>query len=262
MNKHIFFAVAILLMFVGPAECALRRESIEKLVARIQRADYEGNRAELRSLYDKLEPIDGDAKLASRVRYWRGFALWRRAFNGFNQNADPKDLGRDMELALAEFDEALRLDPSFVDAKVGQISCGQTLAFLHRDDPETLSAIVAKFVAIYKEAVAAHPDHPRLLWVVGAQQNYEAMRRGESREEAQATYERGLALARKQKITDPLEPSWGEPEHLMSLAWIKLNQKPADADAAERYARQALAIVPYWSFVRDVLMKQIAAAKH
>ena len=262
MKKHLFVALATLLTFVGPVECAIRRGSIEKLVMRIQRADYEGDRAELQRLYEKLRPVEGDVRLASRVRYWRGFALWRRAFNGFNVNADPKDLERDMTVALAEFDEAVRLDPSFVDAKVGQISCGQTLAFLNRDNPEKLNEIVAKFVPIYREALAAHPDHPRLLWVVAAQQNYEAFRRGEtSRDVPMATFEKGLALTRQEKVTDPLEPSWGEPEHLMSMAWMKLNQKPADLAAAESYAKHALAIVPHWHYVREILVKQIAHAK-
>lgn len=262
MNKHLFFAIAVLLTFVGPAECALRRESIETLVARIQRADYEGDRAELQRLYERLAPVRGDAWLASRVRYWRGFAMWRRAFNGFNDATAPEELKRDMELALAELNEAALLDPTFIDAKVGQISCGQTLAFLHRDEPEKVKAVVSQFVPIYKATLAAAPEHPRLLWIVGAQQNYNGPERGGGADVAIATYQKGLALARKQHVTDPLEPSWGEPELLMSLAWMSLNAKPSpDVAAAETYAKQALAIVPYWHYVRDVLMRQIEAKK-
>ncbi len=33
---------------------------------------------------------------------------------------------------------------------------------------------------------------------------------------------------------DPLEPSWGEPELLMSLAWSHLNGNTPDLDAAEQ----------------------------
>jgi tetratricopeptide (TPR) repeat protein len=261
MRKHLFLAIAILLTFVGPVECAIRRTSIEKLVARIQRADYEGDRAELQRLYAKLEPVEGDPRLASRVHYWRGFALWRRVFNGFNDNVDAAEQKRDMELALAEFNAAIRLDPSFADAKAGQISCGQTLAFLNREDPEKLKEIVETFVPIYKEAFAAHPDHPRMLWVVGAQQNYDAMQRGGDRAVAEATFRKGAELARKTRVTDPLEPSWGEPENLMSLAYMNLYAKTPDVAAAETYAKQALALVPHWRYVRDVLMKQIEAAK-
>jgi hypothetical protein len=35
----------------------------------------------------------------------------------------------------------------------------------------------------------------------------------------------------------------------------------ADVNAAERYARNALEIVPYWHYVRDILLPQILAAK-
>ena len=47
----------------------------------------------------------------------------------------------------------------------------------------------------------------------------------------------------------------------MSLAYSYLNTKPADLNAAERYARGALEIVPYWHYVRDILLPQILAAK-
>jgi hypothetical protein len=32
-------------------------------------------------------------------------------------------------------------------------------------------------------------------------------------------------------------------------------------NAAERYARDALSVVPYWHYVRDILLPQIVAAK-
>ena len=76
------------------------------------------------------------------------------------------------------------------------------------------------------------------------------------------TYRRGLANARKQKrATSPLEPSWGEPELLMSLAWTSLNQVTPDVAAAEKYAQEALALVPHWHYVKNILMPQIQKAK-
>jgi hypothetical protein len=59
----------------------------------------------------------------------------------------------------------------------------------------------------------------------------------------------------------PLEPSWGKPELMMGLAYCHLNTSHADLGAAERYARSALEIVPYWHYVRDILLPQILAAK-
>jgi hypothetical protein len=48
---------------------------------------------------------------------------------------------------------------------------------------------------------------------------------------------------------------------MMSLAYSYLNAKPSDVNAAERYARDALEIVPYWHYVRDILLPQILTAK-
>ena len=51
--------------------------------------------------------------------YWRGFALWRRSADGFNDAVDPKDVAEDSELALNEFDDAIAKDPAFVNAEAG-----------------------------------------------------------------------------------------------------------------------------------------------
>ncbi len=45
----------------------------------------------------------------------------------------------------------------------------------------------------------------------------------------------------------------------MSLAWSNLNQTTPDLNAAEQYAQAALKLVPYWHYVRDILMPQIQA---
>ena len=60
-------------------------------------------------------------------------------------------------------------------------------------------------------------------------------------------------------MTDPLTPSWGEPENLMSLAWCSLNKKAPDPQQAEAYARQALALVPDWHYVRDISCRRSRA---
>ncbi len=51
----------------------------------------------------------------------------------------------------------------------------------------------------------------------------------------------GHAASSKGTGTDPLEPSWGEPELLMSLAWSSLNRAAPDVNAADQYAHAALA---------------------
>ncbi|HEY2289236.1 MAG TPA: hypothetical protein VGM86_00920 [Thermoanaerobaculia bacterium] len=56
-------------------------------------------------------------------------------------------------------------------------------------------------------------------------------------------------------------PDWGKPEALMSLAYSHLSQKPPDLDAAGEEAHAALRLQPEWSYVRDVLLPQIEAAR-
>ena len=47
----------------------------------------------------------------------------------------------------------------------------------------------------------------------------------------------------------------------MNLAWANLNRATPDLDAAEANARAALALVPNWHYVRDMLLPQILEAR-
>ena len=239
------------------------RETVLKLVAQIQKADYEGNRVALQNLYADLEPFNADEKLASRVRYWRGFALWRRAINGFNDSADPKDLEQDLTQAIAEFKESFTKDPTFVDARVGTISCLGNLMYLARGHADRVQELLAQSIPLVKELRASHPENPRFAWVLGPILWNTPAERGGGQDKAIDGYQKGLESSRKLKDTpsDPLEPSWGEPELLMNLAWSNLNRTTPDLNAADQYARSALALVPYWHYVRDILIPQIQDAK-
>jgi tetratricopeptide (TPR) repeat protein len=237
-------------------------ETIVAIVAKIQRADYEGNRTALKQLYGELAPYADDKAVASRVTYWRGFALWRRTMNGFNDAVDKQELAEDLRQAQAEFTKSADLDPNFVDAKVGQISCLSNLMFLNQKDPAKISELLAQLGPIAKEAKAADPDNPRLLWVLGPNYWYTPPERGGGQVKAIATYEKGLEVVRDQKSppANPLDPTWGEPELLMNLAWSNLNKTAPDPAAAQQYADAALKLVPYWHYVRDILLPQIQAA--
>jgi hypothetical protein len=244
------------------------REPVIKIVSQIQRADYEGDRPALNDLYEQLTPFVDEPEVSSRVRYWRGFAKWRRGINGFNETPTPKDLAEDLTEGESEFDAAIQRDPAFVDAKVGAVSCMGLRLFLEKvfskeKDPARLKEILAPVSQMMKEAKAEAPGNPRLLWVVGPNEWNIPPERGGGQDKAIATYQQGLETIRKQKgaTTDPLEPSWGEPELLMSLAWSNLNRTTPDLNAAEQYAKAALEIVPYWHYARDILLRQIQDAK-
>ncbi len=261
-------AAAAQVIFLWRGTPAVAETPAQALVAAIQRADYEGDRVALQRLVQDAGVMLAVQPTASRLHYWRGFAAWRRALNGFNASADRREQESDLRLAVDEFDAAVAQDPAFVDAKIAKVSCLQNLTFLHQAEPATAQALIDQFVPLFKEAQTEAPNNPRLLWVQGASEWYtppgsSAAAVTARHTAALASYERGLRMARNEKSTRPddLNPHWGEPELLMNLAWSHLNDTVPDVRAAEDFARQALALVPNWHYVRDILMKQIQTAK-
>jgi hypothetical protein len=263
MNAKLLTApIFVSLSFAAATSANDAREQAARIVAQIQRADYEGDRAAMQRGYEELKPFVENQELASRIRYWRGFAQWRRAINGFNDATDPKELEQNLNTALDEFKIAMEKDPTFIDAKVGTISCLGYLAFVNRKDQTRAKELVGQILPLVKEADEMAPNNPRLIWVHGPILWNSPPERGGGQEKAIQNYQRGLEACSKIKVSDdPLEPSWGKPELMMSLAYCYLNMNSADVNAAERYARNALEIVPYWHYVRDILLPQIVAAK-
>jgi tetratricopeptide (TPR) repeat protein len=238
------------------------RDQVIQIVSEIQRADYEGNQAAMKKLYDELTPFTGDAQLASRVRYWRGFDMWRRAINGFNDKVDPNELEQDLKTALQEFKEALSKDPTFADAKIGMISCLGYTAFMNMKDQTRAKELVGQMMPLVTELKQSAPDNPRFLWILGPILWNTPPERGGGQDKAIENYQKALEIFSKTKPSDdPLEPLWGKPELMMSLAYSYLNKKVPDVDAAEHNARTALEIVPYWHYVRDILLPQVLKAK-
>jgi hypothetical protein len=237
---------------------------VTKIVTKIQRADYEGDRAALKRLHAELTPFVADRELASRILYWRGFARWRRALNGFNDAADRNDIDEDLTQCVSDFREAWAREAALVDAKIGAASCLVNHSFLNLKTNRTRAGkLFAQSTSLFNEALATAPENPRLSWVQGANQWYTPPERGGGQDVALATYQRGLDLARRQRrpLADPLDPMWGEAELLMNLAFANLNRATPDLAAAERYAESALALVPYWHYVQNIVLPQIRKAK-
>jgi hypothetical protein len=142
---------------------------------------------------------------------------------------------------------------------------GFLLYSISQQDPKStrLQELIAQARQRRKDAETAAPGNPRLLWVLGPAVWNTPPERGGGQAQAIEQYEKGLEAIREHKgvASDPLEPSWGEPELFMSLAWSNLNRTTPDLNAAEQYAHSALELVPYWHYVRDILMPQIQEAK-
>jgi hypothetical protein len=250
-----------LLASPNAASSGAPRERVAEIVSRIRQADYAGDREALQRLHEELEPLIGQ-RYASRVQYWRGFALWRRAIYGLNENVNRAELENDLRRAADEFELSVRADPAFLDAQIGEVGCLGLLLFIHAKAPLLFQADAAKAKPLIEVLRALPLENPRLCWTLGPMfWNSSADKGGQAK--AVEMYATGLKVARNQKATsiDPLEPSWGEPELLMSLAWSKLNQSAPDVDQAERYAREALQLVPAWHYVRDILLPQIESAR-
>jgi hypothetical protein len=238
------------------------RDQVAAIVSQIQHADYASDQAAMQRGYEQLKPFLENNEFGSRVRYWRGFAQWRRAINGFNDAVDPTELEQNLRTALDEFKIAMEKDPAFVDAKVGTISCLGYLAFMNWKDQARAKELVGQIMPLLKEATEMAPDNPRLIWVHGPIFWNTPPERGGGQDKAIENYQRGLEVCSKIKASDDLlEPSWGKPELMMSLAYSYLNNSAPEVNAAERNARSALEIVPYWHYVRDILLPQILAAK-
>ena len=262
MNKLIATPALIFLAAIGSAAEENPRQQAIEIVTRIQRADYEGDRPTLKKCYDALAPLVDNQELGSRIRYWRGFARWRDGINAGNESVDPNEMEKLFLTGADEFKAALAIDPNFVDAKVGLISCLGHVVYFHRNEKERVQEMVKPIFALVSEAKAAAPDNPRLLWVMGPILFYTPPEKGGGLDKVIENNERGVTICSQLKPpADKLEPSWGKPELLMSLAYDYMTKNPPEFDKAEKNAKAALEIVPYWHYVRDILMAQITEAR-
>src|SRR5262249_55979531 len=160
------------------------------------------------------------------------FAQWRRAINGFNDKVDPKELEQNLKDAIVEFNAAREEDPQFVDARVGTISCLGYLGWVNRKDQPRTKELIGQMLALMKETDEMTPDNPRLVWVHGPVFWNTPPERGGGQDKTIENHKHGLEICSRMKPSDnPLEPSWGKPELMLSLAYCYLNKKDPDLNA-------------------------------
>jgi hypothetical protein len=260
--------VATLMLLAGsappPSATSLpgQQALLGERVAAILRADYAGERAELKRLVGALDEVKS-ADLAPYREYWAGYGLWRRAINGFNETPTPDDLQADVESAARAFHRALELKPGWIEPKIGLAGCGANLLFLAGGDSARQEALRAEYVPFFREIAEQGKDNPRALWIVGGGQLAAPPPRGGHPDQAAATYHSALEHARAEALANrdapAWIPAWGAPENLMSLAYVYTNTSMKNRDVGLAYAEGALAAVPHWHYVRDVLLPQVRA---
>jgi len=238
-------------LLIGPAA------SFPQVVREIQSADYRGARADLARLAGVLEQ-EQDPKLAAYRHYWRGFALWRRALNGFNETPTPPDLEADLLAAIASFRAAIAAQPDWIEPRIGIVGCAGPLLFLAKDDGTRRDALLQEYTPLAREMGEKGADNPRALWLAGQTQLGAPPPYGGDPAKAAATFHRGIeaALAEAQKVpaSEPVWiPRWGGAENLMNLAYLYTHSTTKNRDLALAYVEGALVAAPEWHYVRDIL---------
>ena len=235
---------------------------LTELVAAVRSADYRGDRDAL----DRLDAALGrlpDSPLDEYRSYWRGFARWRRAINGFNEKPMPDDLTSDAEAALGHFKAALAKKPGWIEARLALAGCWGNLVYLAGKDEAKKQAILAEAIPNGRTLRTDAPDNPRVLWIVGGFQLSAPPPTGGDPVKAAATLRHGVECAWREALAGPAPPAWvptwGGPENLMMLAYVYAKTALADKPAALASAHGALVSVPEWHYVRDVLLPQIKA---
>lgn len=235
-------------------------DALGQTAAAIRQADYRGDRDLLARLADSIDVERGAAELKAYRAYWRGFALWRRAQNGFAATPPPNDLLADLVAASRCFRIASSAAPEFEDASSALLGALYGELFLRgRGAPREL---IDEAVATITKLRAANSENPRTLWVLGTGEAYSPPPVGGDLTKAASTFRRGLAAAHRQDLEEhpaPWVPSWGSAELMMSLAYLHTREGAVDARLARAYATAALALEPEWRFVQTTLLSSIDA---
>jgi len=256
-------AWALTLSALAPAADAPRPEArLAELAAAVLDADYRGDRPRLAELDSELSRLDAGSLIDYRD-YWRGFARWRRAMNGFNETPRPDDLRADLEKALERFRSALALRPEWSEVRLAMVGAWGNQIYLAGDDAQKRKAILEEATPAYKWVMQYAGDNPRVLWIKGGLQMVVPATAGGDPAKAAATLRQGVAGAWREAgagVTPPSwVPTWGGPENLMNLAYMYSQGPKPDRALALAYAEGALTAVPQWHYVRDILLPRIEA---
>lgn len=264
MTRSALAAVAAILIAAcatDPPISGSTAHSLPELIQQVVKADYEADRRALDRLYREADGFLGNPAVESRVRYWKGFAKWRRAINGANEPITPDDLAADADIAAGEMRRAGDLDPAFLDARIGEMQCVGLVLYFERARPGNDQRI-SRLRTLMAELRTTAADNPRFVWAWGMAYFNFPPDKGGGAENVIRAYLKALEKMRggASGPTSPLDPTWGEAELNVNLAYSYLNQPSPDLVLAKKYVDEAVRLVPNWHYARNILRPQIDAA--
>jgi len=139
-------------------------------------------------------------------------------------------------------EKALALDPAFAEAEA---LYGYLIGMQVAAEPEQAMTLGLKSMQHIEKALAAEPDNPRIQFLKGFYQLYLPEMFGGGADNALPYFEKAIELFDKEKITDPMKPSWGKDVNLLNTALVYKNKKN-EAKAVELLKKALAANPDYW----------------
>jgi hypothetical protein len=253
-------AMAAVLVLAAANARAAGDETLAVTAGRILAADYGNDQAALGKFAAALAHGGSGDEVAYR-RYWRGFALWRKALNAMNETPPPASAADDARAGIASFREALVAKPDWIEAQIGITGCAPLLLFLAVSDVDR-QAVLKDFLPTWQVVRDHSAGNPRALWEMGQSQLAGNPRQAPDPTKARELFRQGVdaALVEARAANGAGQaavPRWGGAENLMNLAYLHTHTALKDRDLATAYAEGALVAAPNWHYVRDILWPKI-----
>lgn len=258
------FAVAAAVLSVSTAAAdatstGCNSKEMRATVQRVIDADYRADLQALKRGGEELSKFEPDRNCGARASYWRGFAGWRYATNASNNEAATRsEIAEVLRTAAGVLRTSLAKHPDDVEAKIALMGIVQMVPiFLDRGSIEQRDRMKDAVDLNAELSLLAH-NNPRFLWLRGGTHFWAPAPFGEGPDAALASYFRGIAFATAQTPTDVIDPSWGLPELVMSVAYVSAHREKPDLFVARQFLAAALRLRPDWSYVRHQLTADIA----
>ena len=120
-------------------------------------------------------------------------------------------------------------------------------------DPQKGMELGMQILASFAQAESKEPDNPRVSLLKGESLMFWPVEYGGGPDNAIAVLDRALSLFEKEKVSDPVKPSWGKEEAFAFLGRAYA-QKGAREKAVE-YMKKALETSPHFRLAQDELQK-------